>query len=337
MRLALAVLLVGALALPTRAAAGDPLARASSASRSAAYAGDQIIVTADGGAVHVTLARVEHDPPDWTRIEYRPFGTGARWVVIRQGDAEIQYDPLARTGIRTDRIPVDDDALLAGHLAWLRENYRVTSAPGQLLGRSTDRVVIAPRTPDRPTHRFDIDRDTGIVLRAERRSPSGATSELAAFLSLELKPRGWRRGAAAPAGLTLRAEASRAPFSAQDPVPISAPTGFHRVGAYRLADGALEIVYSDGLSTLVVYERPGAIAQPPGGSRLARRQGGAVWVGSAGLRTLAHWERHGWLVTLVGDLTPDTLLAAADRTGVDPAPRIIDRLLAWLRGLVASL
>ena len=47
----------------------------------------------EDGGTQVTLGRIEHDPPGWTRLECAPVGTSRRWVVIRQGIVEIQYDP----------------------------------------------------------------------------------------------------------------------------------------------------------------------------------------------------------------------------------------------------
>ncbi|MCS7173987.1 MAG: hypothetical protein N0A24_11585 [Armatimonadetes bacterium] len=51
------------------------------------------------------------------------------------------------------------------------------------------------------------------------------------------------------------------------------------------------------------------------------------------MRTAVHWSRDGWLVTATGDVTVETLLRVAEVTGVDPGPRIMDHLLAWLRSL----
>ncbi|MDR7598242.1 MAG: hypothetical protein QN188_11000, partial [Armatimonadota bacterium] len=61
-----------------------------------------------------------------------------------------------------------------------------------------------------------------------------------------------------------------------------------------------------------------------------------VWVRSSGLRQLVYWQYAGWAITLVAELSPDVLLAVADRTGIQPAPSTLDFLLEWLRSRLAT-
>jgi hypothetical protein len=49
-----------------------------------------------------------------------------------------------------------------------------------------------------------------------------------------------------------------------------------------------------------------------------------------GLQRLVHWAYGGWRLTMVGEVTADSLLAAAERTGIAAPPRAWDRLLGWL-------
>ena len=80
-----------------------------------------------------------------------------------------------------------------------------------------------------------------------------------------------------PAGLHLTPQARVRTASAADvvrvlggpPVGVAVPAGFHKTGEYLTGDGpVVQSIYSDGLSTLVVYQRRGTVASPPQGSRV---------------------------------------------------------------------
>jgi hypothetical protein len=345
--LAVAAAVTGLLAGPVSAAAAEAseavLVRAVRARATAAYRGEQIVTDWESDGALVTVGHVEHDPPGWTRLEYRPLGSSRRWVVLRHRDTEIQYDPQALVGTRGSRPIEDEEAFLADRLPWLLANYQIIATPRQLLDRPTERVVLRPRQPDRPTRRLDIDASTGVILRSERDGPDGRLTQVTAFLSFQSMPSGWRANAALPPGLRLT---ERAPLRrvtpdqvraavGRVPVAVAVPEGFHRVADYLVGEPAplIQTVYSDGLSVLVVSAQPGAMAQPPAGSRVITGAAGPLWMRRAGQQTLVHWTYDGWLLTMVGDLDPAALVGAAERTGVAAAPRVVDHFKAWLRGL----
>ncbi len=348
MRPAWALLVAAVAAAPPQAAAVPPaLQRAVLASREVAYAGEQIVATWTGRAVRTVLVRVEHDPDGWTRLEYRPVGAPLGWVVLQKGREQVRYDPARRTGVRTAAPVGPDDELGDGHLTWLAENYRAETRPATWLGRPATEVRLRPVRGDRPERRMVVDDRTGVVLRSERLAPGGLLGELTAFVSFDLRPRGWRAGAGPPADLRLTAGPAVRAVTPEDaaralggPVlAVSVPDGFYLVGTY-LSDASgpvLQAVYSDGVATLVVYQRAGRIARPPRDSRPVRTAGGVVWVQSLGLRTLVHWAHGGRLLTAVGEISPSALVAAAGRSGVAAAPRLWDHLLAWLADLVRGL
>jgi hypothetical protein len=318
------------------------LLRAVQARSASAYRGEQIVASWENGG-QVTLGRVEHDPPEWTRVEYVPVGSSRRWVVVRQGAVEIQYDPATRVGARAPRLASDDESWPAAHLLWLVENYRVSTAQDVFLGRPVDRVFLRPVATDRPARRMDIDRQTGVILRSERVDPTGRLVQVAAFLSFEAMRAGWRAGAGLPRDLRLseRPAARRithveavARFGAA-PVQVQVPPGFHRVADYLIADphATLQTVYSDGLTVLTVSAQRGTLPKPPQGSRMLRAAGGLVWVRTHGSSTLVHWVYGGWMLTMVGDVSPEGLVRAAGRTGVAATPRVHDHIQSWLKGL----
>lgn len=343
-RVALLWGLVAAMAVPARAApAPAPLLQAARARASVAYRGEQIVVAWDGVArAQASLVRIEHDPPAWTRLDYFPLGPDRRWTVIRRDAVEIRFDPLRLTGTTGPHAGADEDAFESAHLTWLLENYRVVTAQDALLGRKATRVELAPTAHDRPTHRLTVDDETGVVLRSERIGPDGSLGEVTAFLRFEIMPLGWRRNGTMPAGLRLAPQAQARTATAADivrvlggpPVDVAVPAGFHRTGEYLTGDGpVVQTIYSDGLSTLVVYQRRGPVASPPQDSRVVATPSGPIWVQRLGLRTLVHWSHTDRVLTMVGEVSRASLQAAAERTGIASAPRIWDHLLAWLQGL----
>ncbi|MDR7414853.1 MAG: hypothetical protein QN193_02890 [Armatimonadota bacterium] len=334
-----------ALLLTAPAGAADPtdqLQKLLRARARAAYAGRQLIVTRDTGPVRTLVVRVERDPVGWTRLVYRPVGARGRFVVFQRGTTQFTYDP--RRGLaRRSTLPRWEAFPLEDHLAWLQENYRIRASPGRTLGRPTLRLELIPRFTDRPRARFEIDLETGVFLRSERFTPDGHLGDLTAFLTFEPRPPGWRRNLSVPRGARLivdpvphvvREEELAARLGVR-PVTFPPPPGFHHVVDLLVPGREVMVqrVYSDGLSVLVVHQRRGSIPRPAAGSRMVQRAGGPVWVQRAGTRTVVHWSRGGWLLTATGDLAPEALLRIAEATGVDPGPRLVDHLLAWLRSL----
>lgn len=339
--------LLAALALPhAGAATPSPLVRAVQAQEKVAYAGEQIVLTWLGSTVDVALVRIERDPSRQTRLEYTPVGSSRRLNVLLQNGMEIRYDPVKQRGTRTTR-PVFEDQLdemfLTTHLPLLLANYDISVSSGRVLGRDVDVVTLSPHSRDRPTRRMAIDRETGVILRSERILPDGRLAQVTAFLSFAVMPKGWLGKARPPAHVHLRevpplrqvtlGEAAR--LLGRPPVRVIPPEGFTPI-AYYLTPGRepiLQAVYSDGLSVLLLTYRRGAVPRPPRGSHAVPGRNGPIWVLPMGLRNLVHWSYGGWLLTVVGEVSTDSLVRAAERTGISPSPRVWDQLLAWLRHL----
>lgn len=341
-RLLAAVILAAVLAEPATAAPfPPPLLKAIRAPAASAYRGEIIVTTWDSAGARTTLVIVEHDAPDWSLFEYRPVGSTRRWTVVRRGVLEIQFDPATRTGTRRPRLP-DDDALVGGHLPWLQANYRITTRGGVLLGRPVSFVELTPRIPDRPARRMAVDDETGVVLRSERIAPDGRLGEFTAFMTFEPRAGGWRRHAGLadlrlreqPGPRTINEEEAARRFGAP-PIAFVAPEGFHRAANYLTEERGpvLHTLYTDGLSVLIVSQHRGELARPPKGSRMVTVGSGQTWVQAMGLRTLVHWAHDGWVLTATGDVNAESLLRSVRATGSAPAPRLIDRLVAWVKNL----
>jgi len=345
--------LAGALAAVLAAAGGTThaagpapasLLRAVQTMSAAAYRGEQVVATWNGDDTQVTLGRVESDPPQWTRLEYTPVGSSRSWVVVRQGPVEIQYDPATGAGVRAPRPVADDDETFSTtHLPWLLANYRISAVPGRFLGRTVDRLLIRPLVPDRPTRRLEIDVESGVALRSERLDPTGRLVQMAAFLNFETLPRGWRTGASLPRHLRLAERPVARRVTVEEaasrlgavPLPVKTPAGFHRIADYLVLDGraTLHTVYSDGLTILTVTAQRGTLPRPPRGARMLHAAGGPVWVRRHGARSLVHWTYGGWILTMVGEVSQESLVRAAGWTGVAGTPRVHDHVQSWLEGL----
>ncbi|HVH31187.1 MAG TPA: hypothetical protein VNA31_05930 [bacterium] len=323
------------------ATAPAPLVQSVRARSTVAYQGEQIVVTWEGTTHTVaSLVQVEHDPPDWTQLEYLALGPSRRFTVIRRPGSEIRFDPVRRTGTSATGLNSEEDTFESAHLPWLLENYGITTIPDELLGRRATRIVLVPEIADRPSRTLVVDDATGVLLRSERVGPRGSLGEVTTFLRFEVKPAGWRKMASVPTGLRLTPQlAVRAATVEQiarvlggPPVQVAVPEGFHKTGDYLTGEGPPVVqIYSDGLTTLVVYQRRESVARPPEGSHLVATSSGPIWVQRLGLRTLVHWSHAGKNVTVVGYATPTSLQAAAERTGIAAAPRLWDRLMTWLR------
>jgi negative regulator of sigma E activity len=329
------------------ATAPAPLSQAVRARSTVAYQGEQIVMTWEGTTHTVaSLVRVEYDPPSWTRLDYMALGPSRRLTLIRRATSETRFDPVRLTGTTTMGLSYDEDTFQTAHLPWLLENYGITTSPDELLGRKATLIELVPTVPDRPTRRLVVDDATGVVLRSERIGPKGSLGEVTTFLRFEVMPVGWRKNATVPSGLRLTPQpavqmataAEVAGALAGPPVEVVVPEGFHKTGDYVTGEipPVVQTVYSDGLSTLVVYQRRGTVARPPEGSTLVRTASGPIWVQRLGLRTLVHWTHAGRILTMVGYVTRTSLQAAAERTGIARAPRIWDRLVTWLQEMIHS-
>lgn len=319
-----------------------PLVQTVRARSTVAYQGEQIVVTWEGTTHNVaSLVQVESDPPHWTMWDYLALGPSRRLTVIRRPGSEIRFDPVRQTGTTTTWISPEEDAFESAHLPWLVENYGITMVPDELLGRKATRVRLIPEIADRPSRTLVVDDTTGVLLRSERVGPKGSLGEVTTFLRFEVKPGGWRKTASVPPGLRLTPAPALRPATTEEiaralggpPIQVAVPDGFHKTGDYLTGEipPVVETIYSDGLNSLVVYQRRDSLAHPPQGSELVATPSGPIWVQHLGLRTLVHWSHAGKNVTMVGYVSRASLQAAAERTGIAPTPRLWDRLVNWMR------
>lgn len=343
MRWAAGTILFLALASPAPAAAPELLVRAAAARERAAYSGEQIVATWEGGRAHVAWVHVQHDPEVGTRLVYRTGAAGDRRRVVWQlPDRTVEYDAWSRTGRVYRPPPVRLSA--RSQLDRLLENYHVTTTSSQALGRPALRVRIRARYPGRPRADLRVDAQTGVILRSERVSADGRSREVAAFVNFARRPEGWMRAWRIPEDLHLQREPPLQPVTPEQVAvrfgrrlpQVLLPVGFVPATDYLLDPlrPAVRRLYSDGLVTLVLSARPDVSAAPPPGSRTLRTGDGPTWVQSAGIRHSVYWSGQGWAFALTAELTPEVLVRVARSTGIRP-PSPLERLLDWLQRTVA--
>lgn len=348
---------LGGLALPapapaqTAGTAGTTawLDRAARAPAAVSYRGTKVVMLWSGSGASASTVRVDHLAPARYRLEYLPTAGRARRVVIDDGKTRWQYEPAARLALRSPSPALGDDGLPLDRLALLRANYAVTiTGTDRVAGRDVVVVAVQPRTDARPALVLWLDRDTGLVLRSERRHADGSLAQAAAFTNIDYRdPPVDRFLFAPPRGVTVRALASAAPLRVADIMP---QMGFHPIAPAALpggfvldrvlasgshASGVAVMQYTDGLATLSLFEHRAiegarrtlhpASNVPVIDSRLTARQVGDVAV--------VHWQVRGVDMTLTGELAPEHLERIAQGLGIEDAPGRVARVKFWLASL----
>ncbi|MGI8809901.1 MAG: hypothetical protein ACR2KK_19075 [Acidimicrobiales bacterium] len=184
--------------------------------------------------------------------------------------------------------------------------------------------------------RIYLDTQTDLLLQRDQFDRQGGTLRTLAFESLTVRP-----SAAPPA--EPRSRAHHAPeavaperLGPSTAAPPSLADGYDRMGIYR-SGPALQILYSDGVYDLSVFQQPGRLRRsdlPRSGDRVA--VGGATgwrypWPGGQ----LIVWSAGGKVFTAVSDAPAEQVLAAA--RSLPPTPTRDSSLLDKMRRACAVL
>ncbi len=309
-------------------AGGTPLAwlrSAATAPRRVNYQGTKT-VTVWAGTVQASQVRVYHQAPDQTRLEYLAAGNQPERIVVIAGRAETDFIPSTNQFVRRQAPAADEEGLTRQVLPQILENYDVRFEGAETVaGRPTRIIDVRSKFPGRPHLRIWVDTQSRLILRFERYGPAGALREASAFLSIQLNPalspdlftvtpppgaQVQTRPPGGPGGgrLTMEQIAQRVGFFPQ--MPAYLPAGYRlagsRVSNIRGAPTAA-FAFTDGISTLTLFESRGAIAPPVSGRkvRVGSSEGTVV---PRGVATLLHWNSGGISFTLVGDVSQDELV-----------------------------
>ena len=206
-------------------------------------------------------------------------------------------------------------------LTLLRRHFSLTvTEVAATAGRTAD--VVEARRPGAaaPTGRFWVDRASGLVLRREVYDEQGALLRSSAFVDID--PRGASGSTeallpprmAGESGQSLSAVARTALTTQGFVLPEGLPPGLELFDARSRdddeGDPVLHLTYSDGLSTLSVFEQRGRLASASlqgwtkvsfGGATVHRRDDPPQRV---------VWESGGTVFTVLGDVSPTALSVA---------------------------
>lgn len=294
------------------------------APRQVSYEGTKSI-TVWGGQVQASQVRVYHAAPDRTRLEYLAAGTQPERVVIIKGRTQMEYVPARHQVIERPAPEADEELLTRAVLPEILRNYDVGFAGvEQVAGRETRVIDIQGKVPGRPSLRIWVDQERRLILRFERYRADATLQQASAFINIRFDPAfppdlftvpappgtqvQQQRG---PRSMTMEEIAQRVGFAPQ--VPSYLPSGFQLRGGRVVnirGQPVATFVYSDGVSTLTLFETRGPQGPPPRGRPVRIGSVGGT-VTSRGPATLLHWNVGGISYLLVGELSLDDLIRVA--------------------------
>ncbi len=297
--------------LVTRAApaAGDPgalalLRRASRAAYGTSYRGVQYVSSWGDGAATSVVVEVAHRAGAGSLVRVESTAAG--------GGVSV-YESDSRAGAAEVDAP-------GGALALLERNFVVRMGwPDQVAGHRAD-VVEVRRPAGSLAARLWLDHRTGLVLRREVHDTHGRLVRASAFVQLDVGEPGAvpqpvaDRGQALPPpwGARLTAAQLAGMRTAGWAVPQSLPPDLSRYDARaRTAGGrqVLHLSYSDGLSTVSMFEQRGRLADADLHDwRKTRLAGATVYVRDTLPQRLS-WASRGMVYTLIADAPPETVEA----------------------------
>ena len=285
---------VWAAAVPTSMADGsDPLARARSAADSVRLSGQVEVQWIDhAGVSHATELQVQG-------------GDGV--IRVGGGAALLAATKEERWLFRAGEWDLVSPQSLASAPP-IDRKYSVATADGpDVAGRTT--TIVSLRSDAGAGERLFLDRETGLVLRREQLDKNGTIVRAVWYESLELDP---ATSPAKPGNSADHQPSAVASVHAPYRAPSRLDGGYERTAVYRRPN-AVQVVYSDGVHTLSVFEQRGRFdkgsvpegAQPVdvGSSHGVRMTwaGGEVVMWGAGQSTF----------TVVGDGDADEVATAA--------------------------
>lgn len=303
------------------------LERAVRAPASTSYSGTQFVSAWGSLGTTSALVDVEHLPG---------YGTVTR-VVGAPGVTEA-------SSFTPDQSGTGDVSGAAALLSPLTTRHEcVTAGTAAVAGRTTDVVVIRRRSDSRVAGRLWIDQSTGLVLRREVYDQAGRVVRASAFISVQVGPRSLPAHLP-PIGAVPWQErldgASLAAMRAQGwKVPGTLP-GMALYDARRTSSGggtALHLGYSDGLSTVSVFEQRGRLDTGRLKGYTVAVRGGTTVHQRGGIPTEVVWSADGTVYTLVADAPPemvDAVVTALPRSGDGSGVgsrigRGLGRVVAW--------
>jgi negative regulator of sigma E activity len=321
---ALVAVLVGPWPVPARAANDrDPLDEARQAAEKTPFSGSVTLQWRDASTLHQEQITVEG-----IHGTLLAQGQGSAMAV---GTERLVYDPgngwqeLWPSGLASATRPNIDDA------------YDVRPAGAeQVAGYPTDVVDVVKGGKLR--ERLDLEAATKLLLRRRQYDGRGTLQRSFTFDQIKIGDQSMTPPTTPPAPKRAVPKAltfSQVPASEREPSALAA--GYRRLGAYTEA-GVVQLVYSDGLYDLSLFEEEGALdtSDLPTQRRTVRLAGHPAWAFSwAGGEGIV-WTAGRTVYTMMGDVPPDELTTVAESVTVHRSTSVAHRLRQACRELVES-
>jgi hypothetical protein len=206
-----------------------------------------------------------------------------------------------------------------------------------LLGRPTWEIDIL--VGDRVRERLFTDQGSDLLLRRQQYDDRGRLQRTIGFRQLEVGGRAPR--VPAPHG-AKRADARHSVEPSELHQPYSAPAalggGYQRTGAFR-QDDVVQVVYSDGIYDLSIFEQRGRLGSEavPGGGRRVRVRDAWGWHYTWAGGQIVVWQAGRTVYTAVGDGPFDDVARAIRVLRPSGGPSLVQRFRRACLALVGGL
>jgi sigma-E factor negative regulatory protein RseB len=346
--LTLAVAALTLLTSPVAAEPGPPshdgheatamalLEKASDAARRHAYRGTQFVATwGRSGSTQTLVADVAHVPGRGTAIsvERTPGGPGGSVFASAGAPVVGLAGPTART------------------LPLLGRNYdAVVAGTGRVAGRDA-RVVEALRRDGSVAARFWLDRRTGLLLRRQVLDERGRTVRASAYVDVTVGeddvalthlppvlPEPWTREVDDDTLVRMRRDGWSCPHGLPERLTLyDARTQPPDASGQDGSGPVLHLSYSDGLSTVSLFQQRGHLDAPPAGFEPVAVGEATVYV-REGVPRRVVWSAQGRVYTVFAEAPwrqVEAVVAALpheeeDDGALDRVGRGLGRVVSWL-------
>ncbi|MFN8035151.1 MAG: sigma-E factor regulatory protein RseB domain-containing protein [Acidimicrobiia bacterium] len=304
---ALSIACTAALSGSTASATADPGSALVSQSRAAAsttrFSGDVVVEWTDATGRHRRTVHVVGKPGSMQVGDQAIVGAGSQRIVRTDGDWSLLWDATAAPAPAPDR------------------KYDLSMRPGpEIAGHATTLLTARTGTSGRVSERLYFDVETSLLLRRELLDGSGRVVRSIGFSRIAGLVRAPHAGKARVPAATGESSAPRAVrhVDGEYDVPSSLGNGYRLIGRYEHPDGTLQVLYSDGLLAMSVFEQQGELdwSALPAGGRTRRVAGRTVRVYESAGAVAVVWPRGGLVFVCVTEAPTRDVAAAVD--GMNP-------------------
>jgi outer membrane lipoprotein-sorting protein len=294
-RLALSCALAAAAVLLASASAPaadlvDFIRKAESANRHVSYRGVKWTNLHVAGQVVRSNYKVLHQKPNNTRIDYYRPSELSGIITITKGGENWRFLPKKGEWER-QKWELDAD-----RVELTVKNYQLADGGSvRIAGRHAQVVKLIPKRRGSPSQTVWVDTEHFLILRSETRNAQGELKTASAFTEIRFNPPDIQSSAFVP-GSTEPRKDQPAALGFQVVKPTYMVKGYQLVDVGSISiegERAAHLKYTNGLNTISIFQRKGAIA-PKEADRLLKTL-------PRGVR-LETFTRGGITFTIIGDI-----------------------------------